>query len=413
MTETGRCVERMARFLPLGRSEGSVSAIVAVLDAENLPPQPTSLDTLGATAGLSGSAGNTVGQANRGTRQFNSAEALPVRNAEIKESEALHERIRRFRQEAAVRYGEDGWIGQGPAMRLVRRQVEAASAGRSSVVLVGPPGSGRRHLAAVIHHAGCRADTNAADATILTTLDCSLLGEDVQDTLAGVVIRAEAREPSSPGTLLLHRIDELPPAAQAATADFLARRATGWRLMATAGESLVELSRRGQFQAELAAMLCVLTIELPPLARRREDLPLLAQLFLEECNAAGSRQIGGFSPEALDRLDGYSWPGNLAELAEVVAESHRGAAGREIGVADLPERLHWAAQAAAHPRRTEETIVLDEYLGRVERELIRRALARTKGNKARAARLVGMTRPRLYRRMVQLGLEEQERAGDL
>ena len=88
-----------------------------------------------------------------------------------------------------------------------------------------------------------------------------------------------------------------------------------------------------------------------------------------------------------------------------MAEAHRRAAGREIDVADLPERLRLAGQAAAHPRRPEETIVLDEYLGRVERELIRRALARAKGNKARAARLLGMTRPRLYRRMVQLGLE--------
>ena len=88
-----------------------------------------------------------------------------------------------------------------------------------------------------------------------------------------------------------------------------------------------------------------------------------------------------------------------------MAEAHQRAAGPEIDVADLPERLHWAAQAAAQPRRAEETIVLDEYLGRVERELIRRALARAKGNKARAARLLGMTRPRLYRRMVQLGLE--------
>ena len=77
----------------------------------------------------------------------------------------------------------------------------------------------------------------------------------------------------------------------------------------------------------------------------------------------------------------------------------------QIDVNDLPERLHLAAQAAAQPRRTEETIVLDEYLGRVERELIRRALARAKGNKAKAARLLGVTRPRLYRRMVQLGLE--------
>jgi len=292
-------------------------------------------------------------------------------------------------------------------MRLVRRQVEAAAAGRSSVLLVGPPGSGRRHLAAVIHHGESRAASDSASARILVPLDCSLLGADVQETLADAVAHAAAREPPSlPGTLLLHRVDELPADVQAALADFLTRRASAWRLMATVAEPLVELSRRGQFHADLAALVSTLTIELPPLARRREDLPLLAQLFLEECNAAGPRQIGGFSPEALDRLDAYPWPGNLDELAQVVAESHRCATGREIGPKNLPERLQLAAQAAACPRRTEETIVLDEYLGRVERELIRRALVRAKGNKARAARLLGMTRPRLYRRMVQLGLNK-------
>ena len=159
------------------------------------------------------------------------------------------------------------------------------------------------------------------------------------------------------------------------------------------------------FRGDLAAALSTIVIELPPLAGRREDLPLLAQLFLEELNAATRRQIGGFTPAALDLLDAHAWPGNLDELAQAVAEAHRRATGREIDVADLPERLRLVGQAVAQARRPEETIVLDEYLGRVERELIRRALARAKGNKARAARLLGLTRPRLYRRMVQLGLE--------
>ena len=82
-----------------------------------------------------------------------------------------------------------------------------------------------------------------------------------------------------------------------------------------------------------------------------------------------------------------------------------------VTVADLPQRIHLAADAAAHPRRKEETIVLDEFLEQVESELVRRALARSKGNKAKAARLLGMTRPRLYRRMVQLGLEKPADGG--
>ncbi len=232
------------------------------------------------------------------------------------------------------------------------------------------------------------------------------MGADLLEEVGAAVTRRKlSDEPAEPGTLLLHRVDEISADLQVELAGLFVRRPLAWRLIATAAEPLAELARRGKFREDLAAALSTIVIQLPALAQRRDDLPLLAQLVLEDLNALGGRQIGGFTPAALDLLDGYAWPGNLDELAEVVAESHRQAAGLEIDVADLPERLRLASRAAAHPRHAEETIVLPEYLGRVERELIRRALARAKGNKARAARLLGMTRPRLYRRMVQLGLE--------
>jgi DNA-binding NtrC family response regulator len=170
---------------------------------------------------------------------------------------------------------------------------------------------------------------------------------------------------------------------------------------------LVDLSPRGLYRDDLAAMLSTITIELPPLAKRREDLPLLAQALLEEQNARSSKQLGGFSAEAIDRICAYGWPGNVAELADVVAEGHARAAGRLIARDELPERLRLAAEAAARPRRKEEPIQLDEFVARIERELIRRALAHAKGNKTKAARLLGLNRPRLYRRMVQLGLAEE------
>ena len=400
--EDGQLAGRRARFLPLGIGSDSVLGIIALVDAAEQPSAAEDGDQVG-----------------------DSAEAGPI---------ALHEYISRFRRQAAVRYGADRLIGTGPAMRLARRQVELAVGSRCGVLLVGPPGSGRQHLAAAIHYGSnaalsgtCGAGVSpvrAADhrfaavpaaapqdskVTIghpLIPLDCSLLGADLLDSTIAALARATTRG-ESPGqcTLLLNRVDELSADVQTELAIILGRRPPALRLLATAAQPLAELARRGKFRDDLAAMLSTIVVELPPLVQRRDDLPLLAQLFLEEANAAGSRQIGGFSPAALDRLDAYAWPGNLDELAEVVAQSHRRAAGPEIGAEDLPEKLHLAAQAAAHPRRTEETIVLDEYLARVERELIRRALARAKGNKARAARLLGMTRPRLYRRMVQLGLE--------
>ncbi len=367
VAEGEKFAPRSCRFVPLGRNKGDLFAIVAILDTEDRLPDAVD-----------------------GNSEADSAEAGAI---------ALHEHICRFRNETAARYRADRLIGNGPAMRLARRQVELAAGNRSSVLLVGPPGSGRQRLAAAIHFGGGGKGT-------LVTLDCSLLGDDLLEALSSAAAKATARGLEAvPETLLLHRADELLADVQVQLADFLSNRLSSWRLAATAAESLGELAKRGKFHADLAAMLSTIAIELPPLVQRREDIPLLAQMFIEERNAAGPRQIGGFSQTALDRLDAYHWPGNLDELAEVVAESHRRAAGREIGPGDLPERLRLVAQAAAGPRRVEETIVLDEFLGRVERELIRRALARSKGNKARAARLLGVTRPRLYRRMVQLGLE--------
>lgn len=382
VAEDGRLIERRARFLPIGVEAEDLRGILAVLDTEDQPP-----------------AAETV-------RASEVAEAGPA---------ALHEYVRRFRQEAALRYRADRLIGLGPAMRLARRQVELAVASRSSVLLVGPPGSGRQHLAAAIHYGSEKGDSpHLCDPmgtvpffrSALTPVDCSLVGADILEELAAAVARASfLGQEAAPNALLLHRVDELSADVQVELVGLLTHRLSAWRILATAVEPLAELARRGKFRADLAAALSTIVIELPALADRREDLPLLAQLFLEDLNAAGRRQIGGFTPAALDLMDGYGWPGNLDELARAIAEAYGRAAGREIDTGDLPERLLLAGQAAAHPRRAEETIVLDKYLGRVERELIRRALAQAKGNKARAARLLGTTRPKLYRRMVQLGLE--------
>ena len=145
-----------------------------------------------------------------------------------------------------------------------------------------------------------------------------MLGADLLEAAGTAIARAAMRgEQAASCTLLFHRIDELPAEVQAQLADFLARQPIQGRLMATAAEPLLDLARRGNFHAELAAMLSTITIELPPLARRRDDLPLLAQLFLEERNAAGSRQIGGFSP-------GRARPARRLRLAGQPRRAERG-----------------------------------------------------------------------------------------
>jgi DNA-binding NtrC family response regulator len=244
----------------------------------------------------------------------------------------------------------------------------------------------------------------------MISLDCSVLPADlIHSTLTALARTHSATadaEKIGPATLVLNRVDELPAELQAELAALFSKKPFPRRLISTSAVPLGELVQRGKFHADLSALLSTIGINLPALNDRREDLPLLAQIFLEDCNRQGTKQVGGFAPEALDKLDAYAWPGNLDELVEIVAAAHKNAQGPAVKPEELPPQIHLAAQAAAHPRKTEEPIRLDEFLQRVERELIRRALSRAKGNKTRAARLLGLTRPRLYRRMVQLGLEE-------
>jgi DNA-binding NtrC family response regulator len=154
----------------------------------------------------------------------------------------------------------------------------------------------------------------------------------------------------------------------------------------------------------LLSAVSTITIEFPRLSDRLDDLPVLAQYFLEACNHGSDKQVGSFRSDALDLLALYSWPGELEQLREVIAAAHRAATSHEISAADLPTIVHHASGAAKRGRREPERIVLDQLLASIEKEAIVRALAQTGGNKSEAAVLLGMTRPRLYRRLVQLGL---------
>jgi DNA-binding NtrC family response regulator len=162
-----------------------------------------------------------------------------------------------------------------------------------------------------------------------------------------------------------------------------------------------------EFSVELWHALSTITIVLPRLVERLDDLPLLAQLFLESANRDSPKQVGGIRKEALDRLALYTWPGELEELQRVMQQAHDACKGTEIGVDELPTVIHHAAQAASLGRQPIEKIVLDEFLARIECELIERAMRQADGNKTEAAELLGMTRARLYRRLEQLGVSGQ------
>jgi DNA-binding NtrC family response regulator len=239
----------------------------------------------------------------------------------------------------------------------------------------------------------------------LVPIACSLVdAEQMQASLASLLRQQYESPADRPPAALLLDVDRLRPDAQQELAGFLHLPKIELHTLATARTSLQRLATKGKFRADLAHELSTLTIALPPLARRREDIPLLAQYFLEQTNATEATQLAGFQPAAIELLAQLPWAGNLDELAQAVREACQKAGGTRVMLADLPDWVHLALDATARPPRDEPPIQLDEFLANIEKELLSRALARTRGNKSKAAELLGLTRQRLLRRLAQFGL---------
>lgn len=316
------------------------------------------------------------------------------------DSGQLHDRLRTIRLETARRYQLDCLVGDSPAMRRVRAQVRVAAESQVPCVIVGPPGSGRERIARAIHFSGTRVE-----ALPLIPIDCSLLDAEMlhSTVMAYVQQRYQLEREHLPAMLMLD-VDQLAADAQLELSAMLQLPEVGLHTVCTARRSLFDLAEHGHFSAELAHSLSTIVLEVPALEHRQEDIPLLVQWFLEQENVGKQKQLSGFEPEAMDQLVTHPWLGQVEELRGVVAKACRAASGPLVTVDDLPTLLASAATVVAHPK-DDETIVLDDFLAEVERELIRRALKKTKGNKSQASTLLGISRPRLLRRISQLGLE--------
>jgi DNA-binding NtrC family response regulator len=316
-------------------------------------------------------------------------------------AEQLHLRLQQLACEQRMPYRLERLVGESLAIQLVRERVRIAIELPTNVQIVGPVGSGREHLGRTIH-GGKRPD----QAGPLMPLACPLLdGELLQATVVAFLHRATTADRTHPATLLLLNADQLNAEAQAELLAFFRVPTFALRTIATTRRPLVELAEEGEFLRELAYRLSTMTIELPTLNERREDLPLLCQRFLEGFNARGEKQLSGFTPAALDHLCSLPWSGDVGELAEVVRETCENADGPVVTEADLARRVKLVTSAMKHPAQTNETIKLDEFLLDVEKELLQRALRSAKGNKAEVARLLGISRARVIRRAAQLGLE--------
>jgi DNA-binding NtrC family response regulator len=321
---------------------------------------------------------------------------------------AGHAELLRLRAELDPGLFQGPLIGQSHALRRLREQVKVAQHANVRALIIGPPGSGRRQLARAIHYAGEIATTGP-----LAAVDCPVMdAELMQLTLTRFLRQREGQTFRRPPALLLTDVDQLRPDAQQELAGFLLLPGVELQTISTAARSLHKLAARGRFRQDLAFALSTFTLTVPPLAKRLEDLALLAQYFLEQFNSRGGPQRSGLADDAIELLLLYSWPRNVEELQEVIREACEHSAGNLIAASDLPERLHHGREALLRQQPADPPIDLTQFLAEVEKELLARAMRKTGGNKTKAAELLGLHRARLIRRLVQLGLQKPETPDD-
>lgn len=301
-------------------------------------------------------------------------------------------------------------VANSPPMRRVLNLAERAAGSRSSVFLTGETGSGKSILARFIH------DQSPGHAHAFVQLNCAAVPSSLAESeLFGVRRGAftDARESrdglfvaAGEGTLFLDEIGELSLEAQAKLLQALESKKVrplggtkelriAARVIAATNRSPEELLREGSLRPDLYYRINVVRIEVPPLRERREDIVPLVDLLLAQLQVKSERPILGISAPALRRLLKYSWPGNVRELANVIE--------RAVAMADhdviLPEDLDFPeAEALPHARlrsAAQSGLTLDE----MERAYVQCVLDSQGGNKAAAARILGITRRTLYRKL--------------
>ncbi len=322
-------------------------------------------------------------------------------------AQKLHAELAFLRTTLRKRYGFSSIIAISPGMQRVLEQVQLGASCTASIHFAGEKGTGRQHLARVVHNESELAQRG------FVPLDCSVLSAiELQATIR----RMFDKQPGSPailphlqtGTLFFEAVEQLPRDVQSVIVDSWNPDEPEYpaRLMTSSVYPMEVLAESEDILPQFLRLCGALEIKPPPLRGRAEDLPLLVQLFVEQRNAGVQRQLEGVSADTSSELKKYNWPGNLRELRVVLDQAIEACDGPTITPADLPMRF----RAGMDARRTSpiEQLTrteLEPLLAEVEREHISTVLEACNGNRTEAARLLGLTRPKLYRRLEQLGLE--------
>jgi transcriptional regulator with GAF, ATPase, and Fis domain len=310
-------------------------------------------------------------------------------------------------------------VGESARMREVYRFLARVAPTDSTVLLLGESGTGKELAARALHHGSLRSGKPFV-AINCAALSESLLESELFGYEKGAFTGALARkigklEVAHTGTVFLDEVGELPPPLQAKLLRALQEREidrvggtrpirVDLRVVAATNRDLEKAMREGTFREDLYYRLNVISLTLPPLRERREDILLLAGHFAAASGHKVGRRIAGFSPEARACLLRYEWPGNIRELANAVERAVVLGEGELIRPEDLPETVLEAAPAAGGPITVTP---YHETLNRTKQRLIVDAVEQAGGNVTRAAEALGLHPNYLHRLISNLGLRDR------
>ncbi|NOS78087.1 MAG: sigma-54-dependent Fis family transcriptional regulator [Nitrospira sp.] len=327
---------------------------------------------------------------------------------------------KRFRVELKEKEEWSPLVGSSPAMLDVYKLVARVSESRSTVLLQGESGTGKELIARAIHANSPRRDKPFipvnCGALPDTLLESEMFGHEKGAFTGAVGLKAGLFEAATGGTLFLDEIGELGPALQVkllrVMQDQEVRRVGGTtsvkvdvRIIAATNRDLEQLVKEDKFRDDLYYRLNVVRITLPSLVDRKEDIPMLAHHFLQKYVGGTPSGVRGFLPETMALLKEYRWPGNVRELENAVERAVSLSHGPLVTPDDLPESIRTTAplesKAASSPEGDEVCLTLEE----VEKRHLIRVLKETKGNKVKAAKILGIDRRTLYRMAERFGLD--------
>jgi Nif-specific regulatory protein len=332
----------------------------------------------------------------------------------VRRIESLSEENRRLQAEIGL---EHSMVGESPALRQTMRLISRVAPSDSTVLLFGESGTGKELAARAIHQNSPRAQKQflGINCAVLTEtlLESELFGHE-KGAFTGAFAQKKGKlELADGGTLFLDEVGEMVPALQAKLLRVLQEREfervggtrpikVDVRIIAATNRDLEAAVRNGVFRQDLFYRLNVVSVIMPPLRERREDIPLLASYFLQKFGRKASvRRIRGVSAKARALLENHSWPGNVRELENVIERAVVLGSSDLIEPEDLPEALLEVPAGAAS---------LDEYhaaVNEARRQIILRALDKTNGNYTQAARLLGIQPTYLHRLSRNLNLKSE------